>query len=137
MQRLTVLKVLATLHWPQHFERILHSTQQFQLMLQLPSSRKPRRGHRLCQAGQRLTGLRVPDLMQHMGPGTLAAKPASYRMLCDLAPIPVIDSTRAFNSAELLEALTKKRYEYYYSGKILGELLTKIPSRVPSDKTLS
>jgi hypothetical protein len=29
------------------------------------------------------------------GPGTLAAKPASYRMLCDLAPIPVIDSTRA------------------------------------------
>ena len=29
------------------------------------------------------------------GPGTLAAIPASYRMLCDLAPIPVIDSTRA------------------------------------------
>ena len=33
------------------------------------------------------------------GPGTLAAKPALYRMLCDLALIPVSDSALALYSA--------------------------------------
>ena len=64
----------------------------------------PKRGHRLCRAGQRLTGLHVPDHLQNMGPGTLAAKPASYRMLCDLALIPVSDSALTLYSAELLDA---------------------------------
>ena len=61
---------------------------------------RPKKGTSPLQGGAASHGsTRARSHAKSMGPGTLAAKPASYRTLCDLAPIPVIDKTRALYSA--------------------------------------